>query len=101
MGFLFEAEFGVEAGVVVVFNTVFERGNVCDVALFLNEAGFFSGRVDGAGLPIIAHPSGVFVASWYLSSLCVCCIWSRAEMQSLPSKRIVGQSCFLGNFEER
>ena len=71
------------------------------MALCLNEAVFLSGRVDGAGLPIIAHPSGVFVASWFLSSLCVCCTWSRAEMQSLPSKRTVGQSCFLGNLEER
>ena len=74
---------------------------VLDVALFSKKELFLSGRVDGAGLPIIAHPSGVFVASWYLSSLCVCCVWSKAEMQSLPSKRIVGQSCFFGNFEER
>ena len=98
---MFEVEYGVEAGVVVVVNIVFIRGELFDVVLFSNEAGSFSGRVDGAGLPIIAHPSGVFVASWFLSSLCVCCVWSKAEMQSLPSKRIVGQSCFLGNFEER
>ena len=62
MGFLFEAEFGVEAGVVVVFKTVFELGNICGVVLFLKEAVFLSGRVDGAGLPMIAHPRGVFIA---------------------------------------
>ena len=85
---MFVVGFGVEAGEVEVFNVVL--GGL-----------LFRGHVDEAGLPIIAHPSGVFVASWYLSSLCVCCVWSKAEMQSLPSKRIVGQSCFLGNFEER
>ena len=41
-------EYGVEAGVVAVFNTVFDWGNICGVALFLKEVVFLSGRVDGA-----------------------------------------------------
>ena len=57
--------------------------------------------MDWAGLPIIAHPSGVFTASWLSSSLHVRCDCCWAFIQSRPTSRMVGQFCFVGNLGER
>ena len=60
-----------------------------------------SGRVVWAGLPMIVHPRGVWMASWCLSSLETVwrCVWAWA--QSLPISMSVGQFSLGGNFSAR
>ena len=56
-----------------------------------------NGRVEVAGFPMIAQPSGVLVANWHLSLLHVTWFWVWARMQSLPMRRMVGHSLLVGN----
>ena len=60
-----------------------------------------SGRVVWAGLPTIVHPKGVWMASWWLSSLETAwmCFWAWA--QSRPISMRVGQFSLAGNFSAK
>ena len=60
-----------------------------------------NGRVKWAGLPMIVHPRGVWMASWCLSSLETVwrCVWAWA--QSLPISMRVGQFSLGGNFSAK
>ena len=62
---------------------------------------FNKGRVDLAGWPMMTHPRGVFAASWHLSVLHVSCSCVCTCMQSLPNRRIEGQSFLFGNLWAR
>ena len=62
---------------------------------------WYRGRVLWAGRPMIAHPSGVLVASWRLSLLQVSWVWDWACMQSLPIRRTVGHACLLGKLDAK